>query len=265
MTRELVTSYVARYWMLAAAVMFLALTVRLARSIRARKGHIFGVIVLGVAAVAPLVYQGLVQAQLIHETYIRFGHPMAVIAVAAIALFLAWRLSLLPARITRARRSMIVFFASLAGLAAALAITEPELGRPLDRMTIIMMVDRSRSIDLVPMADARVASELRLAEKGMHDDDRIGTVAFASEALVEDPPRPKSDLPPPQRVTLGRDGTNLEAAVRRALAELPADTASRLVLMSDGVQTRGDVLAAAAAAVAADVPIDVVPLDQKTF
>src|SRR6185437_10541097 len=130
---------------------------------------------------------------------------------------------------------------------------------------IIMMVDRSRSIDLVPMADARVASELRLAEKGMHDDDRIGTVAFASEALVEDPPRPKSDLPPPQRVTLGRDGTNLEAAVRRALAELPADTASRLVLMSDGVQTRGDVLAAAAAAVAADVPIDVVPLDQKSF
>ncbi|HEY1958833.1 MAG TPA: VWA domain-containing protein [Polyangiaceae bacterium] len=265
MTREIMTAYIARFWMLAAAVFFLALSVRLARGIRARKGRYFGTILLGVAAVAPLVYQGLVQAQLIHETYIRFGHPMAVVAVAAIALFLAWRLSLLPARITRARRSLIVLFTSLAGLAAALAITEPELGRPLDRMTIIMMIDRSRSVDLVPMADARVASELRLAEKGMHDDDRIGTVAFASEALVEDPPRPKSDLPPPQRVQLGRDGTNLEAAVRRALAELPADTASRLVLISDGVQTRGDILSAAAAAVAADVPIDVVPLDQKTF
>ncbi len=265
LSRELVTAYVARFWMLAAAVMFLALTVRLARSLRARKAPIGGVVALGVAAIAPLVYQGLVQAQLIHETYIRFGHPLWVVGVTGVAFFLAWRLSLLPGRITRGRRALIVFFASVAGLAAALAVTEPELGRPLDRMTVIMMLDRSRSVDLVPMADARVAAELRLAEKGMHDDDRIGTVAFASDALVEDPPRPKSDLPPPQRVQLGRDGTNLEAAVRRALAELPADTASRLVLVSDGVQTRGDVLSAAAAAVAADVPIDVVPLDQKTF
>ena len=119
---------------------------------------------------------------------------MGVVGVAVLALFLAWRLSLLPGRMSRSRRALVVMFASLAGLAASLAVTEPELGRPLDRMTVIMMIDRSRSIDLVPGADARVAAELRLAEKGMHDDDRIGTVAFAAEALVEDPPRPKSDL-----------------------------------------------------------------------
>lgn len=260
-----VTAYVSRFWMLGAAVMILALTVRLVRSTRQRKVPITGALLLCLAALGPLVYQGLVQAQLTRETYIRFGHPMGVLGVAVLALFLAWRLSLLPARMTRVRRALVVLFASLAGLAAALAVTEPELGRPLDRMTVIIMIDRSRSIDLVPAADARIASELRLAEKGMHDDDRIATVAFAADALVEDPPRPKSDLPPPQRVELGRDGTNLEAAVRRALAELPADTASRLVLVSDGVQTRGDALSAAAAAVAADVPIDIVPLDQKTY
>ena len=258
------TAYVARFWMLGAAVMFVALTARLVRSMRARKAPVTGAIVLCLAALVPLVYQGLVQAQLLRESYVRFGHAMGVVGVAAVALFLAWRLSLLPARMTKARRALVVLFASLAGFAAALAATEPELGRPLDRMTVIMMIDRSRSIDLVPGADARVAAELRLAEKGMRDDDRIGTVAFASEALVEDPPRPKSDLPPPQRIELGRDGTNLESAVRRALAELPADTASRLVLISDGVQTRGDVLSAAAVAVAADVPVDVVPLDQKS-
>jgi Ca-activated chloride channel family protein len=265
LTKAAVSAWVARFWMLGAALVFFALALRLARGMRKRKVPVTGAILLCLGALAPLVYQGLIQAQLVHETYVRFGHPMGLLGVAAVALFLAWRLSLMPARITRARRSLIVLFASLSGLAAALAATEPELGRPLDRMTIIMMIDRSRSIDLVPKADARVAAELHVAEKGMHDEDRIGTVAFAADALVEDPPRPKSDLPPPQRVQLGRDGTNLEAAVRRALAELPADTASRLVLLSDGVQTRGDVLSAAAAAVAADVPIDVVPLDQKTF
>ncbi len=263
--QAVITAYVARFWLLGAAVVLLAITVRLVRWMRARKVPVTGAVLLCLAALVPLVYQGLVQAQLTRETYIRFGHPMGVVGVAVLALFLAWRLSLLPTRMTAFRRALVVMFASLAGLAAALAVTEPELGRPLDRMTVIMMIDRSRSIDLVPAADARIAAELRLAEKGMHDDDRIATVAFAAEALVEDPPRPKSDLPPPQRIELGRDGTNLEAAVRRALAELPADTASRLVLLSDGVQTRGDVLSAAAAAVAADVPIDVVPLDQKTF
>ena len=255
----------ARYWMLGACAVYLIALALLVRSVRRRGAPVFGAVLTGLLGVAPLLYQGLIQALLIRETYVRFGHPLGLLGVAALALFFVWRLALLPARMTRLRRALVVSFATLAGFAAALAATEPELGRPLDRMTIIMMIDRSRSIDLVPSADARVAAELRIAEKGMHDDDRIATVAFAAEALVEDPARPKSDLPPPQRVQLGRDGTNIEAAIRRALAELPADTASRLVLVSDGVQTRGDALAAAAAAVAADVPVDVVPLDQKTF
>ncbi|HOU94519.1 MAG TPA: vWA domain-containing protein, partial [Polyangiaceae bacterium] len=79
---------------------------------------------------------------------------------------------------------------------------------------------------------------------------------------VEEPPRPHTVLPAPQRVELGRDGTDLGVAIRRALAELPSDSASRVVLLSDGVSTRGDPMDAAAAAVAAGVPIDVVPLEQ---
>ena len=243
------------------AIISVVLVVRWKRAGRAG----WGALVFVVMGVTPLVYQGLVYAQIVRETYIRFTHPLATLLPAAMTLILLWRLSLLPARMTRTRRALVWFFTTLAALAAALAVAEPELGKPLDRMTILLLIDRSRSIDLVPGADARLASELRVAEKGMRDDDRIGTVVFAADAITEDPPRPHSDLPPPQRVELGRDGTNIEAAIRRALAELPSDAAPRIVLVSDGVQTRGDALAAAAAAVAADVPIDVVPLDQKTF
>ncbi len=242
-------------------IVSVALVVRWRREKRAGYPALF-LLALGLA---PLIYQGLVHAQLIRETYIRFGHPLATLLPPLVTLLLTWRLSLLPTRMSRARRALVWFLTTVAALAAALCVGEPELGKPLDRMTILLLIDRSRSIDLVPGADERIASELRVAEKGMHDDDRIGTVVFAADAVTEDPPRPKSDLPPPQRVELGRDGTNLEAAIRRALAELPSDTAPRLVLVTDGVQTRGDALGAAAAAVAADVPIDIVPLDQKTF
>ncbi len=230
---------------------------------RRRGGVTTAGIVVAIVGIAPLVYEGLVHAELIKETYVRFNAPRALVFVAAAGAWLAWRFTLLSARIRAARRAMVILFASLGILGAAMAVAQPELGRPLDRMSILIAIDRSRSIDLVPGADARVRAELRVAERGMHDDDRIGTIVFGAEAATEDPPRPRSDLPPPQRIPIGRDGTDLEAAIRRALAELPADTAGRVVLMTDGVQTRGDALSAAAAAVTADVPIDVVLLEQK--
>ncbi len=244
---------------LALALVTLVLLVRARR--RGHPGFASGAVAL--AGIAPLVYEGLVHAELVKETYVRFGEPRALVFTAAAGAWLAWRFTMLPARMSRARRAAVVVLASLGVLGACLAAAEPELGRPLDRLTILVAVDRSRSIDMVPGADARVRAELKVAERGMHADDRIGTVVFGAEAATEDPPRPQSDLPPPQRIEVGRDGTDLEAAIRRALAELPADTAGRIVLVTDGVQTRGDALAAAATAVAADVPIDVVMLEQK--
>src|SRR4029079_8496245 len=98
---------------------------------------------------------------------------------------------------------------------------------------------------------------------GMREDDRIATIVFASDAATEDPPRPKSQLGAPQRIVLGRDGTDIAAGLRRALAEVPPDSAARIVLLTDGVATRGDTMAAAAAAGAAGIPVDVVPLEQR--
>ncbi len=64
-------------------------------------------------------------------------------------------------------------------------------------------------------------------------------------------------------MAIGRDGTDLAAAMRRSLAEVPSDSAARIVLITDGVATRGDTMSAAAAAVAAQIPIDVLPLEQR--
>ena len=76
-----VTAFVARFWMLGAVIFFAGLALRLVRSMRKRKAPVTGTVLLTLVALAPLVYQGLVAAQLTRETYIRFGHPMAVVAV----------------------------------------------------------------------------------------------------------------------------------------------------------------------------------------
>jgi uncharacterized membrane protein len=253
----------ARLWMLALGIAFVAVAVG-AAALGRRQGALRpGGLAVALAGAAPLVYEGLVVAGIARETYVRFHHPQALVFLAALALFVGVRLSRLPQRMGAGRRAAVVVLTALAALAAGLVVAEPELGKPLDRLAVVVALDRSRSIDLVPGADARVRAELQVAEKSMHDDDRIGTVVFGAEAAVEDPLRPKSETAPPQRVEVGRDATDLEAAIRRAIAELPADAVGRVVLVSDGVQTRGDALAAAAVAVAADVQLDVVALDQK--
>jgi uncharacterized membrane protein len=252
--------FVTRFLYLAIGLVLSAISLRAAL---ASGEHKKARVVIAVLALAPLVYEGLAYAGAFKETYLRFENPPGLVLVAAAGIFTVWRVGMIPARVGKLRRPLVIFFVTLSLLLASLAVAAPEIGKKLDRMTILLGVDRSRSIQLVPNGQERIASELKLVEKGMHDDDRIGTVVFGSEAATEDPVRPKSDLAPPQRIEIGRDGTNLEAAIRHALAEIPADTAGRIVLLSDGVQTRGDAMSAAAAAVAADVPVDVVVLEQK--
>jgi uncharacterized membrane protein len=252
--------FVTRFLYLAIGLVLSAISLRAAL---ASGEHKKARVAIAVFALAPLVYEGLAYAGLLKETVLRFENPPGLVLVAAAGIFTVWRVGKIPARVGKLRRPLVIFFVTLSLLLASLAVASPEIGKKLDRMTILLGVDRSRSIQLVPHGEERIASELKLVEKGMHDDDRIGTVVFGSEAATEDPVRPKSDLAPPQRIEIGRDGTNLEAAIRHALAEIPADTAGRIVLLTDGVQTRGDAMSAAAAAVAADVPIDVVVLEQK--
>jgi len=213
-------------------------------------------------AALPLLLVALGRLPSFYVPYLRFERPLLALPAALMVWFVLSRLARLSSRQHRIRRALQTLLCGGAALCAAYALIGVELGRPLDRLAVIVAIDRSRSIDLVPGADARIASELRVAEIGMLEHDQIGTIAFGASAAVEDPLRERSLLPAPQRAEIGRDGTDIGAALRRALGEVPADAAARIVILSDGVATRGDTLSAAAAAVAAGVAVDVVPLDQ---
>ncbi|MFT3774520.1 MAG: VWA domain-containing protein [Minicystis sp.] len=216
-----------------------------------------------IAGALPALYVGLTWARVISDVYLRLARPWVTLLALAATSFIAWRLASRRALAGPWRIRLGDLLTMAAAITAAMAAAGPEVGRPLDRLAILVAVDRSRSIDLVPSADQRIRQELSVAELSMREDDRIGLVAFGAEAATEDPPRPRSDLASPQRAAIGRDGTDLSAAIRRALAEVPPDSAARIVLLTDGVATRGDTMAAAAAAVAAEIPVDVVPLEQR--
>ncbi|HYQ26941.1 MAG TPA: VWA domain-containing protein, partial [Polyangiaceae bacterium] len=182
--------------------------------------------ILRALAALPFALFVLGRFPVLYLPYLRFERPLLALPAAALVWFVLARLARLPVRQHRARRWLQTLLLGAAALCSAYGLIGIELGRPLDRLAVIVAIDRSRSIDLVPGADARIGSELRVAEIGMLEHDRIGTIAFGASAAVEDPLRERSLLPAPQRAEIGRDGTDIGAALRRALGEVPADAAA---------------------------------------
>ncbi len=135
---------------------------------------------------------------------------------------------------------------SPADLASAPPASGPPLGSTADRGLM-----------------TRVSDYLRSASGEQRPDDRFGVVAYDQQPTVVTRPGPgvRADL---SDAAVAREGTDTARALEWAMAsKADADTALRLVLISDGNDTAGDTLAAARNAAAAGVPIDVLPLNYR--
>ncbi|HOU40364.1 MAG TPA: VWA domain-containing protein [Promineifilum sp.] len=141
-----------------------------------------------------------------------------------------------------------------------LSLAGAQLVRAVDDLAVVFLVDASDSMSRESAAAAEAF--VREAVGDMGPDDRAAVVLFGANALVEQPLRhfgSAGDLPPFASQP-GRLNTNLAEALRLSLALLPAGTARRVVVLSDGAATTGDTPAAARLAAAAGVSIDTVYL-----
>jgi Ca-activated chloride channel family protein len=138
------------------------------------------------------------------------------------------------------------------------------------RLAVVAVVDVSRSVRTFAGAETgevlqRTRQWLRDATPDRRADDLVGVVVFDGDAIATLTPTPDRD----PELSLDHaiaPGTNIEQALRAAAALFPPDASRRLVLVSDGVETSGDALAAAEelgrglGATPGPTPIDVVPL-----
>lgn len=143
-------------------------------------------------------------------------------------------------------------------LLLASAMAEPQWRKEAKDVAVTVVLDASRSI---PLHYQRLAEDYiqkaRLANE--RPDDRLGGLTVTNEAIVQSTPRKLTDKL--EQGHIGSPlGTNLAAGVRLAMAIKPDDAAYRLVLISDGNETAGSLLAAAEAAKAVGLPIDVLPV-----
>lgn len=186
-----------------------------------------------------------------------FEHPAALgvtcLRPAGLGLLLALPLFFLrphraDARVAALRTAAFLF------LTMVLADVRLTTHLPDDRLSIVATVDVSDSIGAAGEAWAR--RYLDQVARGLAPGDELAAVTFANETRVARPPSPPApfaELAAPA----ARTATNIEQAINTAATLLPEGGERRVLLISDGNETRGDGRRALARLGSSGVRVDV--------
>lgn len=156
------------------------------------------------------------------------------------------------------RRGVMSLLMRLALLALFIVVlAEPRSVRKDDRLSVVFVVDVSASVREDSWRDA-MEYVLELV-RTKPDHDLAGLVFFGRNAAVEHPPAmtlPYENI----NVQIDAEGTDISKSLRLAAAMLPEDKNGRIVLISDGVHTEGDLLGTLDELKAKGVPVDTRPI-----
>lgn len=186
-----------------------------------------------------------------------FDHPLWLLALPALAFFvLAARRSRAALPIRAARLALAVRLCVAALLLLSLA--GPRVVRRTDRQTVLFLLDVSQSI----RPDQRAASiaYVRQALAHMGRGDQGGVIVFGQTPSLDVPPSPAPSLDA-LHASVAANATDLAAALRLAEGAFPSGRGRRIVVLSDGCETRGDAAAESDTLRLAGVRVDIAPSD----
>jgi len=187
-------------------------------------------------------------------------HPWFLIAIVPALAMLAWfsHRSLHP--MPAGRRRMLLLVRAAAVIVAIVAFAGPAFQQTSRRESVVFVLDHSHSQGKAGMARAHARTN-RLIDS-LPGDHTVGVVSAGEKAVVRRmPTTDRAPLEPnPQLAEAEGAHTNLAGAVRLAAGLFEPGAARRIVLVTDGLQTRGDVRAAAREASLSDIVIDTVPV-----
>jgi Mg-chelatase subunit ChlD len=147
------------------------------------------------------------------------------------------------------RQVLCLALRSLVVIALVLALCGPEAGGLPRPAFVVFLVDSSASI---APASRRSAGDFVDRATQASQDRQAARLYFATTPVVAREGQAEPDM--------DRQATDLAAALEAAYAIAPPDTAPHVVLLSDGVPTRGDTPRAIEAARNAGVRVSTVPL-----
>lgn len=171
-------------------------------------------------------------------------------------LFLAGTTGLSP---RRAQTALWIRFAMAAGFIVTLA--EPRAVRTSQTLSVVYAVDVSDSVGQQAVDSALAFVARQVSEKPAMDE--AGLVLFGAEAVVELPPRITFPFDGVVTSQVRRDATDLAEALSLSAAMIPAENNGRIVLISDGTSTEGNVAKRLDELRARGIVVDVLPINYQ--
>ncbi|MEZ6184273.1 MAG: VWA domain-containing protein [Planctomycetota bacterium] len=164
------------------------------------------------------------------------------------------------AGLERWRRRLALFLRLAVVTLVVLALAEIEWRDLTQRVEVVFVVDRSRSI---PEAKGDEALELiNAAQARMSGPDDLGrVVVFGANAATEVQLRRDGQPLTGFNSVVRREHTDIGRGLQQAFESFSPDVRGRIVLLSDGAPTLGNAQDAVAKIRAQRVPIDVIPID----
>ncbi|MFG0331137.1 MAG: VWA domain-containing protein [Phycisphaerales bacterium] len=193
---------------------------------------------------------------------VRFDNPWALLLILLVIpmTWYGWRTLTGQAPL---RRSIVCGVRAMVVIGLALTLAEPRWEQRNESLTLVMLIDRTRSISRPLEAEAyrylRTAVEAAEKNDDRKPEDRLAIINIGAEARVEQMADRATvvDLTTP---VINQDATNLADGLRMAMAVAPRDSSLRFVLVSDGNENIDNVMAVADIARANGIPVDVLPL-----
>jgi Mg-chelatase subunit ChlD len=157
-------------------------------------------------------------------------HPAALLLLLLLPAFIRFGQGARQAATTLRMAAFVTVTLALAGLALTARL-------PSDRLSVVAAVDVSDSIDeQARQWDVRYLNELAGA---LAPGDEMAVVAFAQGAMVVQPPGRPSTIEGLPR-TLASSATDIARGLDASLSLFDPDSEHRLVLLTDGLETRGN-------------------------
>lgn len=159
---------------------------------------------------------------------------------------------------TPPQRRMVVLWVRLllAGLMVSVLTRSHAVSLAKPR-TVVFAVDVS---DSIPATDQALAYFAGTAERSLTQPDQLGLVVFGQRATVEVPPVSKIQIEPIES-RIDRQATNLEEALDLSLMLINREAGGRVVLISDGNATSGDVTRILPKLKSQGIAVDVLPVE----
>ncbi|MEM7383385.1 MAG: VWA domain-containing protein [Verrucomicrobiota bacterium] len=140
-----------------------------------------------------------------------------------------------------------------------LLLADPRAVRKNQGLSVMYTIDLSHSMgdSVVDRTTEFVARTVTQKE----DRDLVGMVVFGREAAVELPPQASFPFDNAINSQINQDGTDIEQALTLSAAMLPEDQQGRIILISDGSETDGNLSTVLEQLKSRRIPVDVLPVD----